>query len=79
MRVGGWGASRMPATDDEYEIGLPKECDEVTAWRYDLLTKAGYAAAMAWLLAESPSVDLHKALDLRAQGCDPDLAVRILT
>jgi len=56
----------------------PIETIGVTAWRYDTLRRAGYAAAAAGRLARCRSVDLHRAVELLERGCDPALALRIL-
>ncbi len=50
----------------------------VLCWRMASLLEAGYSEAAAALLAIRPRVDLHQAVDLLAQGCPPDTALRIL-
>lgn len=49
----------------------------VQEWRAETLTRAGYGEETAQKLAES-SVDLHFAVRLVEQGCDPELAAAIL-
>jgi hypothetical protein len=53
------------------------EIDRVTWWRFEVLFESGYPADLAGPLASS-AVDLHRATDLLAQGCPPELAARIL-
>lgn len=49
----------------------------VQEWRSETLTRAGYGEEAAQKLAES-NVDLHLAVRLVEQGCDPELAAAIL-
>ncbi len=58
------------------EPGLQDEL--VEAWRAEQLELAGYGAAAAAELAARADVDLHVAIDLLAQGCSPELALKIL-
>jgi hypothetical protein len=50
----------------------------VAGWRYQQLLRAGWPDQQALLLAANPTVDLHLACDLLANGCDSELAIRIL-
>jgi hypothetical protein len=50
----------------------------VLEWRLGQLRRSGYAFVDAILLAAHPDVDLHRATDIVAGGCPPDLARRIL-
>jgi hypothetical protein len=62
------------------ELTTPAE-EEATAvleWRFSQLTRSGFAAADALVLAARADVDLHSAADLVARGCPPSLALRIL-
>ena len=69
----------MEDTYEAIEIELPEQEDEVVfRWRFDQLERAGYPDELAFDLAGRYDVDLHVALDLRAQGCSADLAFRIL-
>jgi hypothetical protein len=52
--------------------------DTVCEWRREELERAGYPAAAALMLALSPEVDLHCAVDLLRAGCPAETAVRIL-
>jgi ribosomal 50S subunit-associated protein YjgA (DUF615 family) len=54
------------------------ELERIERWRADELERAGFEAAAARLLASRPDVDLHHAIDLLRNGCDPELALRIL-
>lgn len=62
------------------ELTTPAE-EEATAvfeWRFSQLTRSGFAAADALVLATRADVDLHRAADLVARGCPLSLALRIL-
>ena len=54
------------------------ELEPVVRWRHDQLTAAGFDALLALRLAHDQRVDLHELLELRARGCPPELAARIL-
>ena len=54
------------------------EADLVLEWRFDELLRAGCSELIANLLAASPEVDLHAALDLLGRGCPDEIAARIL-
>ena len=54
------------------------ESARVERWRAEELERAGYELSAAAMLAASPAVDLHLAVDLLARGCPPDTAVQIL-
>jgi hypothetical protein len=51
---------------------------EVTTWRFEQLTEAGYPDVAAADLARNRDVDLHVAIGLVRAGCSTDLALRIL-
>lgn len=51
---------------------------QVEDWRLEQLRRAGWSEPEALLLALDPSVDLHRACDLLAEGCDPELAWEIV-
>ncbi len=51
---------------------------DVLAWRYECLEEAGYPVLVALELAENPSVDLHRACEMLANGASVEDAVRIL-
>jgi len=60
------------------ETEIRDETDLVEAWRAEQLELAGYGAAGAAELAARQDVDLHVAIELIAQGCTPELALKIL-
>lgn len=57
---------------------IREETDLVEAWRAEQLELAGYGPRDAAKLAHRLDVDLHVALELVAQGCPADLALKIL-
>jgi hypothetical protein len=48
------------------------------SWRRTQLEQAGFPPLLATRVARDDRYDLHGLLALLAQGCSPDLAVRIL-
>jgi hypothetical protein len=50
---------------------------KVEGWRLHVLMEAGYPLPLAERLAGSDA-DLHRAVELIAQGCDPQTAAEIL-
>jgi hypothetical protein len=54
------------------------DSDGVLAWRYATLRRAGYGPNDAARLARAGGVDLHRAVWLLEQGCEPPTALRIL-
>jgi len=54
------------------------ESEKVERWRAEALENAGYDPDSALQLAARPDVDLHRAVELLAAGCPPELAVQIL-
>ena len=59
---------------------LESEKDErgkVESWRLHVLMEAGYPLPLAERLAGSEA-DLHRAVELIAQGCEPQTAAEIL-
>lgn len=64
----------MPAVEEIVET----ELERVERWRTEELIRAGYDPAAAQRLASEPHVDIHRAATMLAQGCPPDLALRIL-
>ncbi len=54
------------------------EQERIARWRAGELERAGFEPAAAALLAARPDVDLHHAIDLLRNGCDPELALQIL-
>lgn len=64
----------MTAAETTFET----EIERIERWRSEELERAGYAANDAAELAARHDVDLHRATELLAAGCPPDLALRIL-
>jgi hypothetical protein len=66
-------------TVSETEIIEPDggESSKVESWRLHVLMEAGYPLPLAERLAGSEA-DLHRAVELVGQGCDPETAVEIL-
>jgi hypothetical protein len=62
----------------DLEIEVETEAERVEAWRIAELERAGYDAVQAQVLARRHEVDLHRAVELVARGCAPELALRIL-
>jgi hypothetical protein len=60
------------------ETETREETDVVAAWRAEQLELAGYGAAAAAELAHRHDVDLHIAIEMLADGCPPELALKIL-
>jgi hypothetical protein len=56
----------------------PPPLDPVVEYRAEVLERAGFSSITAAALAVKPSVDLHVAVDLLKNGCDPLVAVDIL-
>lgn len=54
------------------------EQERIERWRAGELERAGYERSAAALLAARGDVDLHYAIDLLRNGCDPELALQIL-
>jgi hypothetical protein len=55
----------------------PSERDKVAGWRLHVLMEAGYPLPLAERLAQSDA-DLHSAVELVRQGCEPKTAAEIL-
>jgi hypothetical protein len=53
------------------------EASKVESWRLHVLMEAGYPLPLAERLAGSEA-DLHRAVELVRQGCDPQTAAEIL-
>lgn len=69
----------MNGTEDDRLLledpGLP---EDVISWRLSRLVGAGYPEETAEILAELREVDLHRAVELLANGCPAELAWKIL-
>ena len=59
------------------ELLQADEQGKVESWRLHVLIEAGYPLHLAERLAAT-EVDLHRAVALLRQGCDPTTAVEIL-
>lgn len=57
---------------------LESEHDRVVRWRRTELERAGYEREFADILAAAVDVDLHRAIQMRRDGCKQSLAVLIL-
>lgn len=57
---------------------IPSTLDDVAAWRYECLLKAGATDCEAEILALAPRVDLHEAVTLLERGCPSSTVARIL-
>lgn len=66
----------MPAAD--VQIQEVTERERIERWRAEELERAGYGVDDAIELAVRPDVDLHLAVELLANGCPPETALRIL-
>ena len=53
------------------------ESSKVESWRLHVLMEAGYPLPLAERVAGSEA-DLHRAVELVGQGCDPQVAAEIL-
>lgn len=63
----------------EYDLDLSTltEVEQVSLWRFEVLVRTGYPPTVAADVARS-GADLHLAVDLVEQGCEPMLAARIV-
>jgi hypothetical protein len=52
--------------------------EEVVAWRFEQLLRAGSDRFCAVILARRSHVDLHAAIDLLERGCPSKVALEIL-
>jgi hypothetical protein len=67
------GTRMATLTDTQLDQALTVE-----QWRYDVLLEAGYPKPLAKVIAMSHTIDLHQAVRMVHQGCDPILASKIL-
>ena len=49
----------------------------VRAWRYHSLTRAGFTASQAEIVASDADIDVHWLIDLTRKGCPHGTACRI--
>jgi hypothetical protein len=66
------------ARTPEIVADAPAGMEPVIAWRRETLIRAGYEDERAERIARSDA-DLHIAVKMIEQGCDAELAERILT
>ena len=59
-------------------IDKHSERAKVESWRLHVLIEAGYPLPLAEKLAAALDADLHEAVELVGQGCDPRTAAEIL-
>jgi hypothetical protein len=59
------------------ELEYDTERSKVESWRLHVLIQAGYPLPLAEKLAHSEA-DLHRAVELVAQGCEHTVAAAIL-
>jgi len=66
--------------DGTYEVVevLTEQEEQVLDWRFDSLSRAGFDAELAFLLASTRRIDVHEVLRLVYRGCPPQTAARIL-
>jgi hypothetical protein len=74
--IGNSERNAMPTAD--VHIQEVTERERIEQWRAEELERAGYAPDDAAELAMRHDVDLHLAVELLAQGCPPETALRIL-
>jgi len=65
----------MPAAEAHVN---ESEIERIERWRAGELVRAGYDTSGAAAVAARHDIDLHVAADLIAQGCPPELALKIL-
>jgi hypothetical protein len=65
-------------TAAQFELLDEVQAQEILSWRFDALTRAGYDASDALVLATRVEIDLHVASDLLTHGCPVSTALRIL-
>jgi hypothetical protein len=56
-----------------------RDARTVASWRRRELMDCGFPRTLAGRVARDERYDLHQLIELVAQGCSPDLAVRILS
>jgi hypothetical protein len=68
----------VPVSVIEFRERQETEAERVERWRAEELERAGYDMSAVAVLAASPEVDLHLAIDLLRSGCSQDVAMQIL-
>lgn len=67
----------MRAMSETETADLPSERSKVESWRLHTLIEAGYPLPLAERIATS-ECDLHRAVEMLEQGCEPATAAEIL-
>jgi hypothetical protein len=62
----------------ETTVDTGNERAKVESWRLHVLMEAGYPLPLAEKIAAAEHADLHHAVELVRQGCDPRTATEIL-
>ena len=65
----------MPTAETKQAL---TEQELVERWRAQELERAGYPSDIAAELSTRADIDLHRATELLANGCTPELAAAIL-
>ena len=68
----------MGMTAAETRLPVESELERIEQWRAEELERGGYPVRAAAELAARHDVDLHRAIDLLAQGCPVQVALQIL-
>jgi hypothetical protein len=67
----------MSEMTETIDMQQETERSKVESWRLHVLIQAGYPLPLAEKVAGSDA-DLHRAVDLVADGCEPTVAASIL-
>jgi hypothetical protein len=65
-------------TDTTELLDRGSERAKVESWRLHVLMEAGYPLPLAEKIAAALDTDLHEAVELVSNGCDPRVAAEIL-
>ena len=65
-------------TDVTELLDTANERAKVESWRLHVLMESGYPLPLAEKIAAALDADLHEAVQLVANGCDPRTAAEIL-
>jgi hypothetical protein len=65
-------------TDVTELLDTRNEKAKVESWRLHVLIEAGYPLPLAEKIAAALDADLHEAVELVSNGCDPRTAAEIL-
>lgn len=67
----------MRVSDTQIAEHNQSDREKVASWRLHVLIESGYPLPLAERLAQSQA-DLHRAVELIRQGCEPKTAAEIL-